>query len=64
MATDATRAGGIVFGDIGCIDAQAPGLVRDVLYELPMSPLAEALVLMTPFVGASGHLPHIADDKP
>jgi hypothetical protein len=28
-----------------------------------MRPLAEALVLMAPFVWASGHLPHIADDK-
>ena len=64
MATEATRAGGIVFGDIGCTDAQGSGLVRDVLHDLPMSPLAEALVLMTPFVWASGHLPHIADDKP
>ena|SRR2546423_2128019 len=63
VATDATRACRIVFGDIGCIDAQAAGLVGDVLHELPMSPLAEALVLMATFVWASGHLPHIADGE-
>ena len=28
-----------------------------------MSPLAEALVLMAPFVCAIGYIPHIADDK-